>query len=148
MVNLVENLKPPFYIAIINDIVRLNSLADEVSPTDTMVSIAPHQSGFLGLEATRNYQGKWLTISYWSDIDSEKVWEDKGDILIRKHFDGIGLKQACTISVSKINHKLESSKKFYTEKTTIPKILSSSICAFFIFLASTLTNVFFHKSTN
>jgi hypothetical protein len=148
MVNLVENLKPPFYIAIINDNVKLNPLVYDASPTDTMVSIAPHQSGFLGLEAARDYHGKWVTISYWSDIDSEKAWEHKSDIQIRKHFDGIDLKKSCTINVSKINHKLGSSKKLYGNKLVTSKILSSSICGFVSLLYSALTNMFVHKPTN
>ena len=109
MASLVENLKPPFYVAIINDNKNPESFDYEIAPFDKMVSIAPHQPGFLGLETTKDEQGKWLIISYWSDINSEKDWEFNSDKLIRKYFDGMPLKEFCAIRVSKINRKIKSS---------------------------------------
>jgi heme-degrading monooxygenase HmoA len=132
MASLVKKIKPPFYIAIINDNKNPETFDGEISPTDKMISIALHQSGFLGLETTRNKKGKWVTISYWSDMDAEKAWEQKGDNQIRKHFDGIALKEFCTISVSKINHKIKSINKLYTSKWVIPKSIISSFAGVLI----------------
>ena len=111
-----------------------------------MVSIAPHQPGFLGLETTRDKKGKWVTISYWSDINSEKSWEQKGDNQIRKHFNGIALKETCAIYVTQINHKLSSSKKLYMNSWAIPKIiLSSFIGALIIGSFSVILHLLSHK---
>ncbi len=126
MANLIENLSPPFYVAIIKDKDFPMEINNEITPTDKMVSIAPHQLGFLGLEATRDKQGKSVTISYWSDINFERSWEQKGDKQIREHFDGIVLKDTCTIHTSKITHKIKSSKKLYTDNRTIPQIVFPS----------------------
>jgi heme-degrading monooxygenase HmoA len=126
MASLVKNLTPPFYAAIINDNKNHIFFNDEISPTDKMVSIAPHQPGFLGLETTSNKQGKGLTISYWSDMHSEKAWENKGDKQIRKHFDGTPLRESCAIRVLKINRKLCSIKKLYLGPRSMPKIIISS----------------------
>lgn len=123
MASLVQNLIPPFYVAIINDNKNQLFFNDTISPIDKMVTIAPHQPGFLGLETTRDKQGKWVTISYWSDMHSEKAWEHRGDKQIRKHFDGIVLKEFCAIRVLKINRKLKSSKKLYASRLAIPEII-------------------------
>ena len=108
MASLVNKLKPPFYVAIINDGENIKTFDDGISPTDEMVSIAPHQPGFLGLETTWSKQGRWVTVSYWADIDSEKAWEHKGDNRIRKQFGGQALKETCAIRVSQINYKIRS----------------------------------------
>ena len=121
MTSLVEKLKPPFYAAIINDGENNKTFDDEISPTDKMVSIAPHQPGFLGLETTWDKQGKWITVSYWSDMDSEKAWEHKGDNQIRKQFGGQALKETCAIRVSKIDRKIGSSKELRADVRAIPE---------------------------
>jgi len=147
MISLVENLKPPFHIAIIKDNKNPEFFNDEISPIDKMVSIAPHQPGFLGLETTRDRKGKWVTISYWSDIVSEKAWEQIGDKQIRKLFNGSALKETCAISVSQINHKLGLSKMLYASSLSIPKIIFSlSIGAFIISSFSVITHMISHKA--
>jgi heme-degrading monooxygenase HmoA len=144
--SLVKNLKPPFYVAIINDNKSFSFFNNKISPIDKMVSIAPHQPGFLGLETTRDKQGKWVTISYWSDINSEKSWEEKGDKQIRKHFNGTSLKETCAIYVTQINYKLSSSKKLYMNSWPITKIImSSSIGALIVGSFSVILHMLSHK---
>ena len=126
MASLVNKLKPPFYVAIINDGENIKTFDDGISPTDEMVSIAPHQPGFLGLETTWDKQGRWVTVSYWADIDSEKAWEHKGDNRIRKQFGGQALKETCSIRVSQINYKIRSIKELRAGILAIPE---SSIAA-------------------
>ena len=108
MASLAENLKPPFYAAIINEEIHTRTLEDERTPIDEMVSIAPNQPGFLGLETSRDQNGKGMTISYWTDLQSEKAWEHKGDNEIRSQFDGRTLYDTCAIQVSKIEQKIRS----------------------------------------
>ena len=126
MVSLVNKLKPPFYVAIINNGENIKTFDDGISPTDEMVSIAPHQPGFLGLETTWDKQGKWVTVSYWADMDSEKAWEHKGDNQIREKFSGQALKETCAIRVSQINYKIRSIKELRAGILAIPE---SSIAA-------------------
>jgi hypothetical protein len=145
----VKNLKPPFYAAIINDKKNSNFFDDEISPTDKMISIAPHQPGFLGLETTIDRHGKWETISYWSDIDSEKSWEYKSDIQIRKQFGGIALNDTCAIRVSKINYKVRSSKMLYSDTRFFPKIMMlSSTGAFIIGSFFVISHMFDQKAVH
>ena len=118
----------------------------EISPADKMVSIAPRQPGFLGLETTSDKQGKGLTISYWSDMHSEKAWEYNGDKQIRKHFDGTALRETCAIHVLKINRKLRSSKKLHSGKRAIPKIIKSTFVGTLITsLSSLIKHLLGHK---
>ena len=151
MSSLVNNLKPPFYAAIIEDNKNPLSYDYEISPTDKLVSIAPHQLGFLGLETTKDKKENWVIISYWIDMDSEKAWEHIGDKQIQKHFDGVALKETCTISVLKINRKIGSSKKLYagTRAWNIYKIImSTSIGEFVISTFSVIQGMLNHKAIN
>jgi len=132
MASLVEKLIPPFYAAMINDGENIKTFDDEISPTDEMVSIAPHQPGFLGLETTWDKQGKWVTVSYWADMDSEKAWEHKGDNQIREKFSGQALKETCAIRVSLVNCKIGSLKKLCSGIRATPESsMSASIGALY-----------------
>ena len=135
MASLVNKLKPPFYVAIINDGENIKTFDDGISPTDEMVSIAPHQPGFLGLETTWDKQGRWVTVSYWADIDSEKAWEHKGDNRIRKQFGGQALKETCAIRVSQINYKIRSIKELRAGILAITKSSMSASIGALVFSA-------------
>ncbi len=111
MGSLAEKLDPPFYAAILNDNTerRLED-ADHVAPSDKMVSLAPGQPGFLGLETTEDQAGKYVAVSYWRDMDALKAWEQRGDFEIRKRFAGAGLKETCALRISKVSERLGSGK--------------------------------------
>lgn len=131
MSNLAKALNPPFYAAIMNEDSNTKSFDHELTPVDEMVSLAPRQSGFLGLETTRDKNGNCLTISYWADLKSEKAWEHIGDNEIRKQFKGTALKDACPIRVSKINHKIGSNDDLRAKQKAIPEssVVTSSLGA-------------------
>ena len=107
MGSLAEKLDPPFYAAILNDNTeqRLEN-AEHLAPSDEMVSLAPGQPGFLGLETTEDQTGKYIAVSYWRDMDALKAWEQRGDFEIRKRFAGVGLKETCALRISKVSEKL------------------------------------------
>ena len=111
MGSLAERLDPPFYAAILNDNTgqRLED-ADHLAPSDEMVSLAPGQPGFLGLETTEDQTGRYVAVSYWRDMDALKAWEQRGDFEIRKRFAGVGLKETCALRISKVSKRLGSGK--------------------------------------
>jgi len=147
MPSLAENLKPPFYAAIINEDARHKTFDDEITPTDEMVSLAPSQPGFLGLETTWDKSGKWVTVSYWTDIQSEKAWEERGDNEIRKHFNGQALKEACVIRVSKIDHKIGPDKSLRAGMPAIPESsMAASISAFALSAFPAIANLLRHEA--
>lgn len=147
MPSLAENLKPPFYAAIINDEDPRKTLDDELTPTDEMVSLAPSQPGFLGLETTWDQSGKWITIAYWADIQSEKAWEQRGDSEIRKLFNGQALTETCSIKVSKINHKIGPNKTLRAGMPAIPQSsMVASLSAFALSAFPSIANLLGHEA--
>lgn len=121
MTSLAEKLDPPFYAAILNDNAE-KPLQDEshLAPSDEMVSIAPAQPGFLGLETTEDQTGNYVSVSYWRDMEALRAWEKRGDFEIRKRFSGAGLKDTCAIRVSKISKKIGSSRQLRATEPSIP----------------------------
>lgn len=102
MESLTENLKPPYYAAILNE--KRDDFADndDPAPTDQMVTLATRQPGFLGLETGQDRAGTRVTVSYWRDIDSIEGWKAVGDIAMA---DGLGIRlaDACDIWITHIS---------------------------------------------
>ena len=99
MESLAENLTPPYYTAVLNEIKGDLKDAEHVAPTDEMVTIATRQPGFLGLETTRDKKGEIIMVSYWRDVDAIEGWINVGEININHRF-GVGLANACGIEIS------------------------------------------------
>lgn len=104
MNDLVENLEPPFYAAILYDKTPPNLKLHQchVMAFDELVSIASCQPGFLGLETQKYKSGQWSTISYWRDFNALKSWIAEGDKKIRQMYPNTSLSDACTFKTSKI----------------------------------------------
>ena len=67
---------PPYY-AVIFTSVRTDGDNGYKSMSDKMTELVKNQPGFLGFESAREETG--ITVSYWSDLESIKLW--------REHFD-------------------------------------------------------------
>lgn len=147
MASLAENLKPPFYAAIMNEEASLKTYDDEITPADEMVSIAPRQPGFLGLETTADKDGRQVIITYWRDLKAELAWEHRGDNEIRKHFDGRALKDSCAIRVSKIDHKVGKKKTLRADIRSIDQRANSTpLVAFLIGLIPSVAGLRRHEA--
>ena len=106
MESLAENLTPPYYTAVLNEIKGDLKDAEHVAPTDEMVTIATRQPGFLGLETTRDKKGEIIMVSYWRDVDAIEGWINVGEININHRFGG-GLANACGIEISLVEENQE-----------------------------------------
>jgi hypothetical protein len=106
MGSLAENLTPPYYTAVLNETKDGLKDAEQVAPTDEMVTIATRQPGFLGLETTRDQKGDKIMVSYWKDVDAIDGWIHVGDVHINHRF-GVGLAEACGIEISLVEEKPE-----------------------------------------
>ena len=106
MESLAENLNPPYYTAVLNEIKSDLKDAEHVAPTDEMVTIATRQPGFLGLETTRDKKGEIIMVSYWRDVDAIEGWINVGEININDRF-GVGLANACGIEISLVEENQE-----------------------------------------
>jgi len=147
MASLAENLKPPFYAAIMNEGGASKTSDDEITPIDEMVSIAPSQPGFLGLETKADKEGRRVTISYWRDLPAEQAWEHRGDNEIRRRFSGRALKEICPIRVSKIDHRVGKSKTLRADKRSVNhQGTSTSIIAFLMGIIPSVAGLRRHEA--
>jgi heme-degrading monooxygenase HmoA len=102
MKTIAEKLTPPFIEAIILDTTQRDRKGGP-SPSDKMVSLAPSQDGFLGLETDCDEQGRWLSISYWRDQHSVTAWRETGTAKVAKDPSGRRLGKTCRFQISIIN---------------------------------------------
>ena len=71
-------MKPPYYAVIFTS--TRTSVDDGYAEMATkMVELAQQQEGFLGVESARNDVG--ITVSYWRDLESIKIWKNNLDHL-------------------------------------------------------------------
>lgn len=68
--------RPPYY-AVIFSSVKNDDDAGYADMAEKMVELAKQQPGFLGMESARNELG--ITISYWKDLESIKIWKQHAD---------------------------------------------------------------------
>ncbi len=70
---------PPYYAVIFSSI--LNKGSQDYNPmSEKMILLAQQQEGFLGMESARSDLG--ITVSYWKDLESIKVWKQNEEHLI------------------------------------------------------------------
>ena len=119
MKTLAEKLNPPFIAVIMLDIMEAN-INDGPSPSDEMMSIAPAQEGFLGIETTHDDQGRWISISYWRDEICLKHWRKNGADLVARQFQGLELSSACKFRVSKVDDRILVSTPLTAREKAIP----------------------------
>ena len=126
MQTVAEHLKPPFIAGIMLDVIEAD-LNDGPSPSDEMLSIAPVQDGFLGLETTHDDQGRWISVSYWLHEKYFARWREVGAVHVARQFDGLKLDHACKFRISKIDDQILVSKPLRANERVIP--LSGSTAA-------------------
>ncbi len=101
MRSLAENLTPPYYAAILNEIKGRPENEDHFAPADEMVTLATRQPGFLGLETAHHENGERVMVSYWRDIDALEGWKAAGDDKITLKFE-VPLADTCGIQVAHV----------------------------------------------
>ena len=102
-----KSLTPPFVVAILRDTEVAKKLANfEHRPSDEMVSLAPSQKGFLGVETTRDEEGRWLSVSYWQDIPAYNSWRRVCALRIAQVFPGTSSESLCRVKVASIKEPI------------------------------------------
>lgn len=102
-----KDLTPPFIVAILHDTDVARKIASfEPRPSDEMVSLAPSQKGFLGIETARDEKGRWLSVSYWQDIAAYNTWRQACARRITEIFPGKSLESLCRVKVADITRPL------------------------------------------
>lgn len=72
MTEIADTPAPPYY-AVIFTSHRTPGDNGYAETADKMVELAAKQPGFLGMETARD--GVWITVSYWTDLDSIRQWK-------------------------------------------------------------------------
>jgi heme-degrading monooxygenase HmoA len=71
-----ETPEPPYYAVIFGFRLRTTDTAEYLATADRLMEIARGLEGFYGEEAARVEGGFCLTVSYWRDEDSIRVWRE------------------------------------------------------------------------
>jgi len=119
---LAENLTPPFVAAIFSDTAIVRHLdATDRRPSDEMVSLAPKQDGFLGLETIRDETGRWISISYWRDMPAYTAWRHACIERVKIAFPDAPLESLCQIRVATVEHPVPTkTRKHITANAPVP----------------------------
>ena len=71
---------PPPPYAVIFTSIRTEGDNGYIEMAEKMEELARQQSGFLGIESARSETG--ITVSYWKDLESIKLWKQHTDHVI------------------------------------------------------------------
>ena len=67
---------PPYYAVIFTSQRNKNDSKGYHTMADLMVELASKQSGFLGVESSREENGLGITVSYWDSLESIQQWKE------------------------------------------------------------------------
>lgn len=75
--SMIARTPPPPYYAVIFTTRKTDRLDDYEETAARMVELAQAQPGFLGIESA--YETIGLTVSYWKDLESIRLWKHQAD---------------------------------------------------------------------
>ena len=111
-VTVAESLTPPFVAAIFSDTAIVRHLEGaQRRPSDEMVSMAPTQSGFLGLETSRDEKGRWLSVCYWRDMASYNGWRNACVDRMATIFPDAHLESLCQLRVATVERPVQPQRR-------------------------------------
>ena len=113
MENLQLTLAPPFYIGKLYDKTPKNLKMHNchVAAFDELVSLAPKQPGFLGLETKQQTNGQWVPTTFWISMKSLKSWKKTGDKKIMALFPDTELTNIYILKKIKVSNPTNPEKK-------------------------------------
>ena len=76
MSTIAKTPNPPYYAVIFSSL-RSDDTDGYEETAARMAELAAQQPGFLGVESVREELG--ITVSYWSDLDSIKLWKSNSE---------------------------------------------------------------------
>lgn len=106
--------KPPYY-AVIFTSTRTDGDNDYSQMADKMVRLAKEQEGFLGIESARD--GLGITVSYWTDLDSIKLWRENMEHKIARQKGRETWYEAFTVRIAKVEKEYSFDKTHDNRKS-------------------------------
>lgn len=119
MGSLAEKLVPPYYAAVVN------AKHGDVDPQgadvmERMITLAPSQWGFLGLETARLADGTAAVVSYWQTPAAVEAWKAQTARRVRAESLGVTLNDVCGVTISRIGKRLFRGALFGRDATHAP----------------------------
>lgn len=99
--------KPPYY-AVIFTSTRTYGDNDYSQMADKMIRLAKKQEGFLGIESAR--EGLGITVSYWADLDSIKLWRENMEHKVARKKGRETWYEAFTVRIAKVEKEYSFDK--------------------------------------
>jgi heme-degrading monooxygenase HmoA len=111
MGSLAENLRPPYYAAVVSPV------GGDVDPNgrvamDELISLAPRLDGFLGLETARLDDGRGAAICYWKSPAAIQGWKNRvlAQLMQEVNLKHRRIEDACAIEVTRVVKRLFGKK--------------------------------------
>ncbi|HZH62484.1 MAG TPA: antibiotic biosynthesis monooxygenase [Metabacillus sp.] len=76
MMSFANTPKPPYYAVIFTSKRTETDDKGYGQVANFMVELASKQPGYLGVESSRDQYGVGITVSYWEDMESIKLWKE------------------------------------------------------------------------
>lgn len=93
--------KPPYYAVIFTN-QRSEGDFGYGAMADRMVEMAEKQSGYLGVESTRDNDGLGITVSYWADQVALLAWKDASEHMLAQKLGKTRWYEYYTLRVAKV----------------------------------------------
>ena len=77
--SIAQTPEPPYYAVVFTSQRTATDEAGYELAAARMVELAAKQPGFLGVESVRDEHGVGITVSYWRDLESIRLWRDEAE---------------------------------------------------------------------
>ncbi|MFA3790219.1 antibiotic biosynthesis monooxygenase [Aliiglaciecola sp. SL4] len=104
MTQIAQTPKPPYYAVIFTSVA--SKIDDNYAETaNRMLELAQQIDGYLGIESARQDLG--ITVSYWRDLESIKVWKNQQQHLVAQQLGKQKWYQAYSVRIAKVERDYE-----------------------------------------
>ncbi|MEP4889765.1 MAG: antibiotic biosynthesis monooxygenase [Aliiglaciecola sp.] len=104
MTQIAQTPKPPYYAVIFTSVA--SKIDDNYAETaNRMLELAQQIDGYLGIESARQELG--ITVSYWRDLESIKVWKNQQQHLVAQQLGKQKWYQAYSVRIAKVERDYE-----------------------------------------
>lgn len=79
VIRLAQTPQPPYYAVVFTSQRTDVDEAGYIATADRMEELAAVQPGFLGIDSARGTGGLGMSVSYWKDLDSIRLWREQAE---------------------------------------------------------------------
>ena len=104
-----NNSFKPYYAVIFTSIRGRDEDSAYEEMAERMVELAKKQVGFLGIESARSEIG--ITVSYWKDLESIKLWKEHSEHKIAQQLGKIKWYDYYKVRIAKVEREYDFNNK-------------------------------------